>query len=252
MKGLLHNGLACKSPILKTLLTCRFPCHRNVLPPASFFPPADSCLQDDRQLLCGFSEQILHFSIFFLSSYCLEPLFLFGFALCLEGVLGCQHRILPNVCQHPTLQNVRTCGNLTAHCLGIASSMQGKEGAGSSVPAQPAQGRIWQSPQKAALQLHRGGVASLNQSQPRVAAGLGSQGDILAIQAGRGLRSLLCSPLLKAGSALSSHQLPPEAEVEQFILMAKQEKITQNLPFKFTPFIDGCQHTCQELVFHNL
>lgn len=85
MKGLLHNGLACKSPILKTLLTCRFPCHRNVLLPASFFPPADSCLQDDRQLLCGFSEQILHFSIFFLSSYCLEPLFLFVWLCPLPG-----------------------------------------------------------------------------------------------------------------------------------------------------------------------
>lgn len=41
-------------------------------------PPADSCLEADQQIPWGFSEQILHFSIFIPSSCCLAPLILFG------------------------------------------------------------------------------------------------------------------------------------------------------------------------------
>lgn len=171
-----------------------------LLPPSWFLSggwPADSL---------RFLRTILHFSIFIPSSCCLAPLILFGFALCLEGALGCQHPILPNVCQHPTLQNVCTYGSLTAIALASPHPCRGRKELGHrSQLSLPREGfnnplRKWQ------YAAGEGGVASLNQSQPSVSAGMGSQDDILAIQPGRGLRRSLVQP--PAQSRFSSEITP--------------------------------------------
>lgn len=135
---MLHDGLACKSVVLKTPPTYRLPCHKSMLPPASFLPLDVSCLETDQQLHCGFSVQILHFITFLPSSHCLAPLFLY--------VWLCPPCLWWECWDACTVSCLMHHGSLRAHCLDLTSSIQRTgEGNGSSVTAQPAEGKIWQS-----------------------------------------------------------------------------------------------------------